>query len=192
MNESGPKLVKQFQKWLETQEKLLSGPMGMGMGVGIGVGGLSQSTSTSTTRTGGSRIGLPATLVLLHDELEAPLGKIRIKRGGPESASLRGHRGLISTFQSLRGKGLYTADSGRPGQQSKSRSGREISVLRVGIGIGRPDSREKDAVAGYVLSEMGAAELGAVERAAGPVMAVLEEEFEWEGPASGSEGVKKV
>lgn len=172
MNESGPKLVKRFQRWLETRDKRLDGPIGSGLGI-------SPQNTTST--------GLSTTLVLLHDELEAPPGKIRVKRGGPEAASLRGHRGLISTFQSLRGKGLYrdTADS------SGQRSGRrDISVLRVGIGIGRPETREKDAVADYVLSEMSAAERAAVERAAGPVMGLLEREFSWEGSSSGGSGSK--
>jgi PTH1 family peptidyl-tRNA hydrolase len=61
--------------------------------------------------------------------------------------------------------------------------GRDLSVLRVGVGIGRPDSREKNAVADYVLSEMGGAEVGAVQRAVEPVLEILEEEFDWEGKA---------
>lgn len=180
MNESGPKLVKQFQKWLEAQDKLLSGSGSGSLAMGMGLGISPQSTTTSTGSRSAIDTALPATLVILHDELEAPLGKIRIKRGGPEAASLRGHRGLISTFQTLRGKGLYTADTTK---RPRSRSGRDISVLRVGIGIGRPLTREKDAVAEYVLSEMGAGERAAVEKAAGPVMGVLEEEFSWEDPA---------
>jgi len=134
MNESGPKLARNLDKWLSTRDKTA-----------------------------------PATLVILHDELEAPLGKVRVKRGGAESASLRGHRGLISSFESLRGKGLFPVKGG----------GRDLSVLRVGVGIGRPESREKNAVADYVLQEMGASELAAVKRAAEPVVGVLEEEFWW-------------
>lgn len=110
---------------------------------------------------------LPATLVILHDELEAPLGKVRVKRGGPENASLRGHRGLISVFESLRGKGLFPA------------RGKEVGfdVLRVGVGIGRPVGREKDDVARYVLTEMEGREVDAVARAAESVVGVLEEEM---------------
>jgi PTH1 family peptidyl-tRNA hydrolase len=107
------------------------------------------------------------TLVILHDELESPLGKVRVKRGGPEVASLRGHRGLISVFESLRGKGLYPVRAQQGG----------LSVLRVGIGIGRPETREKGAVADYVLTAMSPTELAAVHRAAGPVVELIAEEM---------------
>ena len=150
MNDSGPKLVRNLNKWLSQADKLVGPP-----------------------RTGFEvppPIGVPATLVILHDELEAPLGKVRVKRGGPEAASLRGHRGLISSFESLRGKGMYPV-----------KRGRDLSVLRIGVGIGRPESREKNAVADYVLSEMGAAERTAVQKAAEPVVSILEDEFYWEG-----------
>lgn len=173
MNESGPKLVKRFQRWLDTRNKHPAGPMGSGLGISP------QNTTTNTN--------LPITLVLLHDELEATPGKIRVNRGGPGSASLRGHRGLISTFQSLRGTGLFTDTAGSGGQRSGRR---DISVLRVGVGIGRPATREKDAVAGYVLSEMSAAERAAVERKAGAVMWLLKDEFSWEGPPSGDSASK--
>lgn len=183
MNESGPKLVKQFQRWLETQDKLFAGGTGTGKGTGLGLASSLQNTTTAAMLP-------PATLVILHDELEAPLGRIRVKRGGPEAASLRGHRGLISTFQTLRGKGLYTGDAGKGIQRTGSRLGRDISVLRVGVGIGRPVTREKGAVAEYVLSEMGPAEVAAVERAAGSVMGLLEEEFDWEGGTLDAPGSK--
>jgi PTH1 family peptidyl-tRNA hydrolase len=151
MNDSGPKLVRNLNQWLTQADKVVGPP-----------------------RTGfevPTPVGVPATLVILHDELEAPLGKVRVKRGGPEAASLRGHRGLISSFESLRGKGMYPVKG----------KGRDLSVLRVGVGIGRPESREKNAVADYVLQEMGKGELDAVRRAAEPVLSVLEEEFFWEG-----------
>lgn len=153
MNVSGPKLVRALNAWLAQTDKLI-GPPRTGFEV--------------PTPSGG-----PATLVILHDELEAPLGKVRVRRGGPEVASLRGHRGLISTFETLRGKGMFPVKG----------KGRDLSVLRVGVGIGRPDSREKNAVADYVLSEMGGAEVGAVQRAVEPVLGILEEEFNWEGKA---------
>lgn len=150
MNVSGPKLVRALNTWLAQTDKLV-GPPRTGFEVPM-------------------PIGVPATLVILHDELEAPLGKVRVRRGGPEVASLRGHRGLISSFESLRGKGLFPV-----------KKGRDLSILRVGVGIGRPDSREKNAVADYVLSEMGGAEVGAVQKAVEPVLDLLEEEFYWEG-----------
>ncbi|KAJ5584048.1 uncharacterized protein N7459_003848 [Penicillium hispanicum] len=182
MNESGPKLVRQMQKWFAKQDEA-----GTGMGAG----------PTAGARTGRTS-GYPATLVILHDELEAPLGKIRVKRGGPEQASLRGHRGLISVLESLRGRGLYPPrqpqsqvqnQNARRGTAGKDTAlPRELSILRIGIGIGRPPSREKNAVADYVLSEMDADELGAVQRAAEPVVGVLAEElWQWSGGAGESE-----
>lgn len=155
MNESGRKLAREMQRWLSERDRVLQRDS------------LTTPTSSST--------GYPATLVILHDELEAQPGKLRIKRGGPESASLRGHRGLISCFESLRGAGLYPSLSGL----RRGASGRDLSVLRVGIGIGRPGTRGKNTVADYVLTEMEAAELAALQRAAEPVMRVIEEEFSW-------------
>ena len=69
-----------------------------------------------------------ARLVIVHDELESPLGKIKLKKGG----SAKGHNGLKSCRQHLSG----------------------IDFWRLSVGIGRPTSRESDAVAGYVLSAM--------------------------------------
>lgn len=170
MNISGPKLVKNMSKWLSTRDNI---PLDL-------PGGPLPVTAST---------GYPATLVILHDELEAPLGKVRVKRGGPESASLRGHRGLISVLETLRGKGLFPV-KGKMGsvqgqaqvlgkKRGKGEEGlpRDLDVLRVGIGIGRPVGREKDAVADYVLTEMEGRELEAVARAAERVVDVLEEEM---------------
>lgn len=109
------------------------------------------------------------TLVILHDELESPLGKVRVKRGGAEAASLRGHRGLISIMEVLRGKGLY------PPRTPAENTG--LSIMRVGVGIGRPDSRERESVADYVLTKMSPKELAAVQAAADPVVELLLQEL---------------
>jgi PTH1 family peptidyl-tRNA hydrolase len=164
MNISGPKLVKNMTKWLSTRDRIALDLPGGPLPVG-------------------ASNGYPATLVILHDELEAPLGKVRVKRGGPESASLRGHRGLISVLETLRGKGLFPSKvkqgSGQGVKRGKGEDGlpRNLDVLRVGVGIGRPAGREKDAVADYVLTEMEGRELEAVSRAAESVVDVLEEEM---------------
>lgn len=113
----------------------------------------------------------PTTLIILHDELEAPVGKLRVKKGGPEASSLRGHRGLISVCETLRGKGLWPAKGGDE----------EMSILRVGIGIGRPTSREQNAVADYVLAAVSERELKAYHAAAGEVVKLIREELEREG-----------
>jgi len=61
----------------------------------------------------------PAHLVIVHDELDLPPGRIRVKVGG----GLAGHRGL----QSIRAH-LHTAD-----------------FVRVRIGIGKPPGRQSGA-----------------------------------------------
>jgi PTH1 family peptidyl-tRNA hydrolase len=71
-------------------------------------------------------------IIVVHDDLDLPLGTIRLKRGGGEG----GHNGLRSVTTSL----------GTP------------DYVRIRFGIGRPTG---DA-AGYVLSPFGAAERKAV------------------------------
>lgn len=145
MNESGPKLVRQMEKWSTRQNELCTKAY-------------SEGSSTS----------YPTTLVILHDEMEAPLGKLRVRRGGPESFSLRGHRGLISVCETLRGKGLYPA-RGKPAV--------DLSILRIGVGIGRPDSREKGAVSDYVLAPVNEAEMKAYHGTAESVVQIIGEEL---------------
>jgi PTH1 family peptidyl-tRNA hydrolase len=64
-------------------------------------------------------------IIVLHDELDLPLGKVRVKQGGGAA----GHNGLKS----------IDADFGNP------------NYYRVRIGIGHPG--EKSRVSGYVLSD---------------------------------------
>ena len=71
-------------------------------------------------------------LLVIHDDLDLPLGKIRLRRGG----SSGGHKGVDSIISSL-------------GSQS---------FLRLRVGIGRPASDEKhdeggEGVISYVLSD---------------------------------------
>lgn len=87
-----------------------------------------------------------ASLVIVHDELESPLGKIKVKHGG----SARGHNGLKSVTKSLGG----------------------MAYTRIGVGIGRPDSRESGDVANYVLKKMTPIELKEIQSG---VVTVLEE-----------------
>lgn len=67
----------------------------------------------------------PERLVVVHDELDLPLGDIRAKSGG----GLAGHNGLRSVVQAI-------------GTQD---------FLRVRIGIGRPERGDPRPVAGWVL-----------------------------------------
>lgn len=91
-----------------------------------------------------SSSALPAHLVVLHDELESPVGTLKIRDG---KASPKGHNGLKSIREKMPG----------------------VHYTRIGVGIGRPESREPDVVAGYVLRKMTAREKGAVEGLVGRV-----------------------
>lgn len=74
-----------------------------------------------------------AKLVVVHDELESPLGKIKVKQGG----SAKGHNGLKSVISSFGG----------------------MAYVGIGVGIGRPESRNSSDVAAYVLKKMSPLEL---------------------------------
>jgi PTH1 family peptidyl-tRNA hydrolase len=69
-------------------------------------------------------------LIVIYDELDLPLGKIRIRQGG----SSAGHRGIVS---------IIDATGGR-------------DFTRIRVGIGRPeDSQDRDAeVIGHVLGNL--------------------------------------
>lgn len=72
----------------------------------------------------------PANIIVLHDELDLPCGKVRVKTGGGAA----GHNGLKS----------IDADMGNQNYQ------------RVRIGIGHPG--DKSRVSGYVLSDFDSSE----------------------------------
>jgi PTH1 family peptidyl-tRNA hydrolase len=82
-----------------------------------------------------------AVLVVVHDELELPLGKVKVKTGGTH----RGHNGLRSCHEAI-GKDKYT---------------------RLAIGIDRPESRDPQDVANYVLRKIGRQEKEVLEGKAG-------------------------
>lgn len=88
--------------------------------------------------------GPGARLVVVHDELELGLGEVRVKSG---SLSPRGHNGLKSIKETLRG----------------------AEYTRIGIGIGRPQSRDPDAVAAFVLKKMTSLERARIEGCVGKV-----------------------
>lgn len=93
---------------------------------------------------------LEGRLVVVHDELESALGKVTIRDG---AASAKGHNGLKSCQASL-GKTKW---------------------WRVGVGIGRPQSREPDEVSRYVLRKITENERSALENSAVSVANALEE-----------------
>ena len=89
-----------------------------------------------------------ATLVVLHDELESPLGKIKVKVGG----SARGHNGIKDIGRALGG----------------------AEFVRIGVGIGRPASRDSRDVGDFVLRKMTAGEMARVRDGAGEVLKLVE------------------
>ena len=79
----------------------------------------------------------PDNIIVLHDELDLPVGKVKVKQGGGSA----GHNGLKSMDECL-GESGYT---------------------RIRIGIGHPG--DKARVSGYVLSRFDADELHVVDLA---------------------------
>lgn len=73
-------------------------------------------------------------IIAVHDELDLPLGKLRVKRGGGNG----GHNGLKSLDQHL-----------------------SENYMRVRVGIGHPG--DKEMVHGHVLSDFSKQELPAAE-----------------------------
>ena len=100
-------------------------------------------------------------LVILHDELEAPLGQLKVKNG---NSSAKGHNGIKSVQASLRGAGLLD----QLGQ----------NFVRIGVGIGRPVSREREDVSQFVLGQMTPRERETVEGTAAALESLLAKEAE--------------
>ncbi|KAI9874395.1 MAG: aminoacyl-tRNA hydrolase [Pleopsidium flavum] len=152
MNISGPTLAKTWHAYLRS---LASLSMSMS-----GEEGSSSSSSSSSSR---------ARLIVVHDELEESLGRVRVRRGG---ASARGHRGVRSCVESLRGGGVV--QRGGAEGQNKIKGGGGGGFIRIGIGIGRCQSREREDVARFVLRGMEGWERERVEKAAKEVARLLE------------------
>jgi peptidyl-tRNA hydrolase, PTH1 family len=74
----------------------------------------------------------PASVLVVHDETDLPLGRLQARRGG----GLAGHNGLRSVAQHL----------GTP------------DFLRLRIGVGRPERGDRRPLADYVLSDFEAHE----------------------------------
>ena len=175
MNKSGPSLTRHLLKWVHTTQHEIMRAMTM------------STPPTWTLQELKNVDGFNPTLVILHDELEAPLGKIKVRRGGSEEASCRGHRGLISTMESLRKRNIYASDGNAAQRRTQEMAKKgsvpndevslAISIMRIGVGIGRPETRERKDVADYVLTRMNETEITAVQRAAGFVAELLVEEL---------------
>ncbi|CUS10935.1 unnamed protein product [Tuber aestivum] len=121
-----------------------------------------------------------ALLVVLHDELEAALGRVKVKKGG----SAKGHNGIVSCAESLGSKvgavlPLTTLEGGKggrgEGEEANDETHSQQDFCRIGIGIGRPDSRDRDTVSEYVLGKMTSYEKDTLKMESLPeVLAALE------------------
>jgi PTH1 family peptidyl-tRNA hydrolase len=100
-------------------------------------------------------------LIVLHDELELPLGQVKVKSG---KSSAKGHNGIKSVQASLQGAGLVD----RLGP----------NFVRIGVGIGRPASREREDVSQFVLGQMTRNEREKVEGAVDVLEKLLAKEAE--------------
>ena len=79
-------------------------------------------------------IGREEGLIVLHDDLEQKIGQFRVVKG----TSFKGHNGLKSISKECGGFKDY---------------------IRIGIGIGRPESRDQAAVSSYVLGNFSQQEI---------------------------------
>lgn len=75
---------------------------------------------------------------------------------------------MRSVLQSLAQAGMVPASTA---------STTTTRLIRIGVGIGRPESREKGDVADYVLKEMTKREMDRVQGAVGPLVTLLEAEM---------------
>jgi PTH1 family peptidyl-tRNA hydrolase len=94
----------------------------------------------------------PDDLIVTHDDMDLPLGKIRIRRGG----SAGGHKGVASIIDSLGSEGF----------------------TRVRIGIGRPGGDEVSHVLGDFTAEEKATVTQAVDQAAEAARCILSDGIE--------------
>ncbi|KPI41520.1 Peptidyl-tRNA hydrolase [Cyphellophora attinorum] len=101
-------------------------------------------------------------LVVLHDELELVPGKLKLRRGPTSPA---GHNGIRSIQDKFHGNGIMK-------QLVDKR------YFKIGIGIGRPVSRDKDQVSGYVLGQLTGKEKQEIASKGDELVQMLDREVE--------------
>jgi len=80
----------------------------------------------------------PERLIVVHDDMDLPLGKMRIRLGG----SSGGHKGIASIVEHISTE----------------------EFVRVRVGIGRPEARDREEVIEHVLGPLSAQETKVTER----------------------------
>lgn len=96
-------------------------------------------------------VGEEGKVVVIYDELEKPLGSVTVRTA--QGLSARGHNGLKSIISDMR----------------------DVPFARIGIGIGRPVSRESNDVARYVLKKMTPPEKETIESSVEEVVKKLQQ-----------------
>jgi PTH1 family peptidyl-tRNA hydrolase len=81
----------------------------------------------------------PSDVLVVHDEVDLPLGRVTVKLGGGDA----GHKGIRSVIECLGTK----------------------EFARVRVGVGRPASLEEGEVTDYVLHPFGEGDWGLVDQA---------------------------
>lgn len=122
-----------------------------------------RSYTTTTYNPGTGNLSL---LVLLHDEMEAAPGDLRVSS---RYTSAREHHGVKSVQQSFQSAGL---------RKLLTESDEEAGFVRIGVGIGRlaGASRQKGDIADYVLGTLSENERKEMEQiSARKLVAFLEE-----------------
>ncbi|OAX82492.1 hypothetical protein ACJ72_03162 [Emergomyces africanus] len=201
MNVSGPTLVRTYEKWCAEKGVAVGGRVGLtktstaagGANIDIASEGSQcepgQKPNEAKLPQKGNNINpkpIPLNLILLHDDLELSPGKLSVRRGGA-SLSARGHNGIKSVVNSLVKAGILTAARGA----LKRKAGGGVVVggagaidptrfqlTRIGVGIGRPASREPEEVAEYVLGRMPDRQVEVTEGLVEDLVMILEKEVE--------------
>ncbi|KAF4549385.1 Peptidyl-tRNA hydrolase-like protein 2 [Elsinoe fawcettii] len=133
MNVSGPSILSSYRTWLSSS--------------------LSSSSNSDESEAG-------RRLIILHDSLEDPIGRVRLQVKGQE-VSARGHNGIKSLLDTIAKSGRRGARDAAKGKGGGGAGGAQAGVefVRLNIGIGRPQSRDPDVVADYVLRPFSEGEL---------------------------------
>ncbi|OJD10267.1 hypothetical protein AJ78_08661 [Emergomyces pasteurianus Ep9510] len=202
MNVSGPTLVRTYEKWCAEKGVAVGGVVGTTRtktnAAAVGANIINEdrqcqptqmSNETKLAKDNINNINdtkpIPLNLILLHDDLELSPGKLSVRRGGA-SLSARGHNGIKSVVNSLVKAGILTAPRGA-GKKKKAGSGGGIGdaglidptrfqLTRIGVGIGRPASREPEEVAEYVLGRMPDRQVEVTEGLVEDLVRILEKE----------------
>jgi PTH1 family peptidyl-tRNA hydrolase len=163
LHSAGHTVLKKLSERLDFQPYQKSRPHGSGLiSTGDSDWMLWQSTSLMNVSGKGVKAahntwaqdkaaGFEGKLVIVHDELEKPLGAVNLNVR--QGASAKGHNGLKSIMSSIG----------------------NVPFVRIGIGIGRPVSRDSSDVANYVMRKMTPGERAKIEGSVEEVIAKLKE-----------------